>query len=171
MGQTCQHGVNSAICDETGERALMQFVQRKGETWCRCLFLCLLSLLSSLLVSYPHRSPLSTWPCLTHRWAFLRRRGSQAEFIRLRSKKGERKEEKKEKADAGALRKDCISRREPQDRRTGQQTASTDTRQLPFMHTRHRDQAVWEVKKCRNMMHDMRKIYTFCSYLCCNYCF
>lgn len=47
--------------------------------------------LCSLSFSYPHFVPLSTWPCLTHYWVFLWRRGSQAEFIRLRSKGGKEK--------------------------------------------------------------------------------
>lgn len=94
-----------------------------------------LSLRSPSTVSpspHPAAVPQRARPCLTRRrvlfFFFLWRRRSQAESIRLRSK---RKGKEKEPTWA-SWGKDCISRHEPQDGRTGQHASETDS--LPLVH-------------------------------------
>lgn len=113
-----------------------QLSWRRYDRWRRLFFrgwlayFCLFALhLPSLhpLVGVPQRAR----PCLTrHRafFLFLWRRCSQAEYIRLRSKR-----KGKEKEPTGASwGKDCISSHELQDRRTGQHASKTDS--LPLVH-------------------------------------
>lgn len=127
--------------------ALMQFVQTKGETFCGAFSLSPLTLIFSLFPRLlPSLHPSLHMTLSNPPLGFPLTEGQPGRIYTSEIKKGERRKKKK-KANVGALRKDCISRREPQDRHTGQQTASTDTRQLPFMHTRQRDQSVLSVKE------------------------
>ena len=88
--------------------------------------------LLSILVSYPHRVTLSTRPCLTHSNRFSSKGGVARQNLSVWDQKGI----KKMKPVGASWRKDCISRREPQDMHTGQQTQHW---QLTLMHTNIRE--------------------------------
>lgn len=98
----------------------------------RLAYFCLFALHPASLLPLAAAVPQRARPCLTRRrvlfFFFLWRRRSQAESIRLGSKR-----KGKEKEPTGASwGKDCISSHEPQDGRTGQDASETDS--LPLVH-------------------------------------